>query len=141
VAEPRIARRERPPAEQAKVAQLFQAPQFTGMKPDESRREGAGDTPKIELRGFAGKLRAIVAVNGEIVVVEQGDLINGVQVVAIDGEEKSVSFQYGGNRWTPRLFEKPVSQGVVLARADTAATSVPGATAEGSHADQPAERN
>jgi hypothetical protein len=121
--EDRSARRERPAVEKAKVAQLFQVPQFTlaaGPANQGDSRQGVGAAPQIRYLGFSrinGQLKALVQVKNEIIAVEQGDLIDGAEVVALDAE--GVSFQYAGQRWTRRLFEKSESQPVVLARASS----------------------
>jgi outer membrane biosynthesis protein TonB len=125
-AAPRPARKERPPAERAKVAQLFQVPQVTRSNTiaySDSRQEGNA-APQIRLLGFSrldGQLRALVQVKGETLPVEQGDIINGIEVVSVD--EDGVSFQHAGQRWTSRLFEKLESPPVVVARAAHASSA------------------
>lgn len=115
----RPAKRERPPAERAKVAQLFQVPQVSRSNAGyNDARQESGGTPHIRLLGFSqldGQLRALVQIKGETLPVEQGDIVDGVEVVAVDAE--GVSFQYAGQRWTSRLFEKLESRPVVVARA------------------------
>jgi hypothetical protein len=126
--ESRPVRRERPPAARAKVAQLFQVPQVTRSNASaysDSRQEG-GTPTQIRLLGFSkmdGQMRALVEVKGETLPVEQGDIINGVEVVAVD--EDGVSFQHVGQRWTSRLFEKLESRPVVVARAAHPSSSGP----------------
>jgi hypothetical protein len=117
---PRPAKRERPPAERAKVAQLFQVPQVTRANAGNysDARQDSGGTPLIRLLGFSqmdGQLRALVQIKGETLPVEQGDIVDGVEIVAVDAE--GVSFQYGAQRWTSKLFEKLESRPVVVARA------------------------
>jgi len=102
------------------VAQLFQVPQVIRANAGNygEARSDKGGTPQIRLLGFSrvdGELRALVQVKGETLPVEQGDIIDGAEVVAVDAE--GVSFQYAGQRWTSRLFEKTESRPVVVARA------------------------
>jgi hypothetical protein len=121
----RPVRRERPPAERAKVAQLFQVPQVTRASTasySEGRQQSAS-APQIRLLGFSqldGVLRALVHVKGEVLQVEQGDVIDGAEVVAIDVE--GVSFQYSGTRWTEPLFHREQSPPVVVAKATKSST-------------------
>ena len=63
-------------------------------------------------------------VKGEVLQVEQGDVIDGAEVVAIDTQ--GVSFQYSGTRWTEALFHKDESRPVIVAKANSsAATAAP----------------
>jgi len=135
---PRPVRKERPPAERAKVAQLFQVPQVTRSTASaysDSRQDG-GTAPHIRLLGFSkvdGQLRALVELKGETLPVEQGDIINGVEVVSV--AEGGVSFQHAGQRWTSYLFEKLESRPVVVARA--AVPSSTGASEQGAPTTDP----
>ena len=116
-------RRERAPAERAKISQLFQVPQVTRSNAanyGETRQEGSS-APQIRLLGFSlldGVQRALVEVKGEVLQVEQGDVIDGAEVVAIDAD--GISFQFSGSRWTELLFEKQQNRPVVVARAAAA---------------------
>ena len=125
-------RRARPAAEKGKVAQLFQVPQFTlpatgnGSNYDGPRLEGPGAPPQIRLLGFSRyneQFKALVQVRGEILAIEQGEVIDGAEVVAVDAE--GVSFQFAGQRWTTRLFEKSSQPAVNVARVEKEAASDP----------------
>jgi hypothetical protein len=123
-------KRERPPAERAKVAQLFQVPQVTRSSGNAADAHKDSAAPQIRLLGFSkldGQLRALVRVKNETLPVEQGDIIDGVEVVAVD--EGGVSFQYAGQRWTSQLIEKSPSRPVVVARAAAVSPVNPGAAA------------
>src|SRR5437868_3594054 len=127
----RPAKRERAPAQRAKVAQLFQVPQVTpgsGAGYADVRQDGNA-TPVIDLLGFSrfdGQLRALVRVRGETLPIEQGDVIDGVEVVAVDAD--GVSFQYAGQRWTRKLFEKLERRPVVIARASQSSPPIDAAS-------------
>jgi hypothetical protein len=84
----------------------------------DGKGDGANQASSIRLLGFSrmdDQLRAVVQVKNDIVAVQQGDLVNGVEVVAVDVD--GVSLQVPGRRWTLRLFEKNTSSQVVVARA------------------------
>ena len=118
-------RRARPAAEKGKVAHLFQVPQFTlpatgnGSGYDSAKLEGPGAPPQIRLLGFSrynDQRKALVQVRGEILAIEQGEVIDGAEVVAVDAE--GVSFQFAGQRWTTRLFEKSPQPAVTITRVE-----------------------
>jgi len=106
---PRPAKKERLQVEKTRIAQLFQVPEFTrtGANCPDPKAAGPGAPPSIRLLGFSrvdDQPRALIEVKGEVLAVEQGDVIEGVEVVALD--EESISFQLAGQRWSNRLFEK-----------------------------------
>lgn len=123
----RPAKRERRPTEKAKIAQLFQIPQFTKPASGSNYNDAKQDAlPQIRLLGFSkidGQLRALVQIKGEILAVQQGDVLDGAEVVAVDAE--GVSFQFGGQRWASRLFEKANTSPVSVARVDVSTGDKP----------------
>ncbi|MGI8982630.1 MAG: hypothetical protein ACR2FY_25640 [Pirellulaceae bacterium] len=64
------------------------------------------ERPKVRLLGFSDVdgFKALVELKGNVMAVEAGDVIEGVEVVSI--EPPKVTFQFASSNWSTRLFDQ-----------------------------------
>ncbi len=123
-------KRERSALEKTRVAALFQVPEYTRPASSSSNYEsrgGANSPPTVRFLGFGraegNHRQALIELKGEVLAVEQGDVVDGVEVVGID--DSGISLQYFAYRWNPRLFERDdANTRVTLKRSGKTAESV-----------------
>ena len=80
------------------------------------------ERPKVRLLGFSDVdgFKALVELKGDVLAVEAGDVIEGVQVVSI--QPPIVTFQFANSNWSTKLFDQPWSN------QQTAMASTPGSS-------------
>jgi hypothetical protein len=65
------------------------------------------ERPKVRLLGFSNVdgLKALVELKGDVLAVEAGDVIEGVQIVSV--QAPNVTFQFANSIWSTKLFDQP----------------------------------
>lgn len=97
------------PFQMPEIPEEFLAPKEEPTSVETAAPVRPFERPKVRLLGFSDVdgFRALVELKGDVLAVEEGDLVEGVQIVSI--KPPSVTFQFANSNWSTKLFDQPWS--------------------------------